>query len=137
LGRKLTRTHIRPGAASCAELVVCTSEKRTVEVYSSDLTIRPQEPRRPRFPFFHLHNVKEQTLGASFEGSVGGSGGADFWVQKFASGYPAAYLPFQKSLPPGRKAVCISEAGYMADPFGCQHQKMTKPTKNEAPELPF
>ena len=23
----------------------------------------PQEPRRPRFPFFHLHNVKELTSG--------------------------------------------------------------------------
>ena len=37
---------------------------------SSDLTIRPQEPRRPRFPFFHLHNVKERTPGASFEEGV-------------------------------------------------------------------
>ncbi len=59
----------------------------------------------------------------------------NFWEQDFASGYPAAYLPFQKSLPPGRKAVCISEAGYMADPFGCQHPKMTKLTKNETPVL--
>ena len=53
----------------------------------------------------------------------------NFWEQNFASGSPAAYLPYQKSLPPGRKAVCISEAGYMADGFCCQHPKMTKPTK--------
>jgi hypothetical protein len=44
--------------------------KRTVEVCLPNLTIRPQEPRRPRFPFFHLHNFKEQTPGASFEGGV-------------------------------------------------------------------
>ena len=43
--------------------------------------------------------------------------------------------PIRKSLPPGRKAVCISEAGYMADGFCCQHPKMTKPTKNETPIL--
>jgi hypothetical protein len=55
----------------------------------------------------------------------------NFWEQDFASGYPAAYLPYQKSPPPGRKAVCISEAGYMAGHLGCQHPKMTKPTKNE------
>jgi len=55
----------------------------------------------------------------------------NFWEQNFASGSPAAYLPYQKSLPPGRKAVCISEAGYMADGFCCQHPKMTKPTKSE------
>jgi len=59
----------------------------------------------------------------------------NFWEQNFASGSPAAYLPYQKSLPPGRKAVCISEAGYMADGFCCQHPKMTKPTKNETPIL--
>jgi len=47
--------------------------KRTVEVCMSNLTIRPQEPRRPRFPFFHLHNFKERTPGASFEGGVSGS----------------------------------------------------------------
>src|SRR4051812_23492285 len=44
--------------------------------------------------------------------------------------------PIRKSLPPGRKAVCISEAGYMADGFCCQHPKMTKPTKNETPVRP-
>jgi len=60
----------------------------------------------------------------------------NFWEQNFASGSPAAYLPYQKSLPPGRKAVCISEAGYMADGFCCQHPKMTKPTKNETPISP-
>ena len=59
----------------------------------------------------------------------------NFWEQNFASGYPAAYLPFQKSPPPGRKAVCISEAGYMADLLGCQHPKMTKPTKNKTAGL--
>jgi hypothetical protein len=53
----------------------------------------------------------------------------NFWEQNFASGSPAAYLPYQKSLSPGRKAVCISEAGYMAGSFACQHPKMTKPTK--------
>jgi hypothetical protein len=110
--------------------------KRTVEVCSSNLTIGPQEPRRPRFPFFHLHNVKERTLGASFEGSVMEAVLPNFWEQNFASGSPAAYLPYQKSLPPGRKAVCISEAGYMADGFCCQHPKMTKPTKNETPISP-
>jgi hypothetical protein len=70
--------------------------KRTVEVCSSNLTIGPQEPRRPRFPFFHLHNVKEQTLGASFEGSVVEAELPNFWEQDFASGSPAAYLPYQK-----------------------------------------
>jgi hypothetical protein len=45
-------------------------EKRTVEVCMSDLTIEPQEPRRPRFPFFHLHNVKERTPGDLFRGSA-------------------------------------------------------------------
>lgn len=59
----------------------------------------------------------------------------NFWEQNFASGSPAAYLPYQKSLPPGRKAVCISEAGYRADGFCCQHSKMTKLTKNETSVL--
>jgi hypothetical protein len=29
----------------------------------------------------------------------------------------------------------ISEAGYMADVFCCQHPKMTKPTKNGTPDF--
>ena len=70
--------------------------KRTVEVCMSNLTIGPQEPRRPRFPFFHLHNVKERTSGASFEGDVMEAGLPNFGEQDFASGYPAAYLPYQK-----------------------------------------
>jgi len=40
--------------------------------------------------------------------------------------------PFRNSL--DRRAArpfVISEAGYRADPFRCQHSKMTKPTKSE------
>ena len=36
-------------------------KRAPIEVCSSNLSIRPQEPRRPRFSFFSLHNVKEPT----------------------------------------------------------------------------
>ena len=39
----------------------------------------PQEPRRPRFPFFHLHNVKELTPGATFVIGVGGGQASEFF----------------------------------------------------------
>jgi hypothetical protein len=70
-------------------------EKRTVEVYSSDLTTEPQEPRRPRFPFFHLHNVKEQTPGDLFRGAASTEASLpNFWEQESSSGCPAVSLPF-------------------------------------------
>jgi hypothetical protein len=61
----------------------------------------------------------------------------NFWEQKDATGLPAAGLPFteiaaDRPQSPRRSAL----AGYMADHFGCQHPKMTKPTKIEAPILP-
>jgi len=53
--------------------------KRTVDlVVLSSLSTGPQEPRRPRFSFFNLHNVKELTPGTSLDGGVGGSAASEF-----------------------------------------------------------
>src|SRR5690554_4712540 len=58
-----------------------------------------QEPRRPRFSFFHLHNFKELTslpsrARTSSEALLPNS----FREQDLSSGCPADRLPFQKSL---------------------------------------
>ena len=54
----------------------------------------------------------------------------NFWEQEGSSGLPAAPLPYPEiagaaAARPRRSAL----AGYMADLFGCQQRKMTKPTK--------
>jgi hypothetical protein len=41
----------------------------------------------------------------------------NFWEQESSSGCPAAPLPFPEFAAAGRKAVVISEAGYMRGPF--------------------
>ena len=112
--------------------------KRTVEVCSSDLTTGPQEPRRPRFPFFHLHNVKEQTLGPLARAASSEAGLPEIWEQERASGCPAEPLPYPETphaaaAGPRRSAL----AGYMVGPLGCQQQKMTKPTKTDRTHFPL
>ena len=102
----------------------------------SNLTIRPQEPRRPRFPFFHLHNVKERTSGASFEGDVSGSRASKISGTRRRFRLPGSTSALSEIAAAGPQSPRRSAlAGYMADPFGCQHRKMTKPTKNDAPVL--
>jgi hypothetical protein len=81
-----------------------------------------QEPRRPRFSFFHLHNVKELTSGPENRGDV-----------------MEAMLPNsgeQDLVPVARRPVCpfriaerwerlalgvVNEAGCIRDPRACQH----------------
>jgi hypothetical protein len=77
--------------------MVCTSlRKRTVDlVVLPGLSTEPQDPRRPRFSFFYLHNFKEQTPGSTFVVGVGGSSASEFSEQNLLSGCPAAGLPFQ------------------------------------------
>jgi hypothetical protein len=54
-------------------------KKRTVElVVLPSLSTGPQEPRRPRFSFFHLHNFKELTPGSTFVVGVGGGRASEF-----------------------------------------------------------
>ena len=89
-----------------------------------------QEPRRPRFSFFHLHNVKEQTP------EPGGT--RRRWKHRLPN------FGNRRVLPVARQHLCpfliLAEtaapqgvphqrwAGYMADLLRCQHPKMTKPT---------
>jgi hypothetical protein len=55
-----------------------------------------QEPRRPRFSFFYLHNVKELTFTPHWQ-NVGEAVASDLFKQnKLLSGCPAASLPCQK-----------------------------------------
>src|SRR5690606_7610630 len=62
-----------------------------------------QEPRRPRFSFFYLHNVKELTsLPSRARTSVeANASGNSCRANDFLSGCPADRLPFQKSLNSG------------------------------------
>lgn len=90
----------------------------------SDLTIRPQEPRRPRFPFFHLHAVKEPTSCPSrarrrWKHQLPNSRRE----QDFISGCPAASLPFQKNADSGSESRSTSSAlaGCSRGSLACQH----------------
>ena len=98
-------------------------EKRTVEVYSSNLTIGPQEPRRPRFPFFHLHNVKERTSGASFEGDVSGSRASKISGTRRRFRLPGSTSALSVIVEQWEQQVLgvVNVAGCIRDVFVCQH----------------
>jgi hypothetical protein len=98
-------------------------KKRTVEVFSPGSRTGPQEPRRPRFSFFHLHNFKELTPGATFVGGVGGS-----QASEFRSAKPSLRLPGSRPALSGiaeqweRLALgVVSGAGCIRDVSVCQH----------------
>ena len=90
----------------------------------------PQEPRRPRFPFFHLHNVKELTPGPG--------SGRRRWKQSLpefrdTGPFPVArqhLCPFEISALATAPQAARSEAMavYMAGSFACQHPNTTKST---------
>jgi hypothetical protein len=89
-----------------------------------------QEPRRPRFSFFHLHNVKELTSDPV--------AGATSWKRSFHISRDTRLLPVTRqhlcpflisavvAAPQSRSASAM--AVYMAGHFHCQHPKMTKST---------
>ncbi|MHB1102659.1 MAG: hypothetical protein ACYC0C_07795 [Devosia sp.] len=89
-----------------------------------------QEPRRPRFSFFHLHNVKELT---SDPGNGSTSWKLDFHILGNTRLLPVTrqhLCPFLISAfvaaPHSRSASAM--AVYMAGHICCQHPKMTKST---------
>jgi hypothetical protein len=72
----------------------------------------PQEPRRPRFSFFHLHNVKELTPGSSFEGDVGGSFRFRILANRTLSPVARQHrLPFSRSLTVGATSARRRQRG--------------------------
>jgi hypothetical protein len=90
----------------------------------------PQEPRRPRFSFFHLHNVKELTSGPRLGVDVLEAELPHFENTRLLPVTRQHLCPFLISAifaaPQSRSASAM--AVYMAGLFCCQHPKMTKPT---------
>ncbi|WP_210165913.1 hypothetical protein, partial [Devosia soli] len=70
-----------------------------------------QEPRRPRFSFFFLHNVKELTFTPQGP-NVGEATASDFYLGKTnaPSGRPAASLPCQISLISGNNITSFASS---------------------------
>ncbi len=104
--------------------------RRSLFVRSHDRTARTSPST---FPFLPSSQCQRADPGILLRGQRR-------WKQSFlifgnrrvASGCPAAPLPYPEitaaaAARPRRSAL----AGYMAGPFGCQHPKMTKPTKIE------
>ena len=75
---------------------------KSVQLHRNCFRISSQEPRRPRFSFFHLHNFKELTsLPSRARTSLEASLPNSFREHDLMSGCPADRLPFQKALNSG------------------------------------
>jgi hypothetical protein len=98
-------------------------KKRTVEVFSPGSRTGPQEPRRPRFSFFHLHNFKELTPGATFVIGVGGGHASECF--RTETHHPVARhqgCPVRIAEQWERLALgVVSGAGCIRDVSVCQH----------------
>ena len=124
----LTRTHTchLPLLQGCDWL--CTSEKTYRRslfdlLPSFWLGFSPQEPRRPRFSFFHLHAVKELTLDPCGHQRHRKPRLPEFWGQNVASGCPAASLPFRYCAEQWERSSLgvVNVAGCSRDVSVCQH----------------
>lgn len=69
-----------------------------------------QEPRRPRFSFFCLHNVKELTSITRFNGSTSREQSSQKLANKSSSGYPAPGLALSGTLNSGSETRSASSA---------------------------
>ena len=87
----------------------------------------PQEPRRPRFPFFHLHNVKERTPGASFEGGVMEVSTSEFWRTEPCFRFPGSRSALSISRQQWERQALgvVNGAGCIRGIFACQHPIFT------------
>jgi len=91
----------------------------------------PQEPRRPRFPFFQIHNVKELTSGPASGSTSVEAVLPDSWGTRGPFRFPgstSALSRFPPSQPRRSASRFQAMAVYMAGSFCCQHPKMTKST---------
>jgi len=119
-------------------LVVYLLRKRTVEVFfvqSHDQTARTSPST---FPFLPSSQCQRADLGSLFRGRRQRKQGFLIFGNRTVLPVSRQHLcPILKTLGaatarPRRSAL----AGYMAGHLGCQHPKMTKPTKNEVPVRP-
>ena len=125
----LTRTHLTPTTRSSCEWYVPLEKtyRRSLYVQSHDQTARTSPST---FPFLPSSQFQRADPGCLFRGRRQWKQGFLIFGNRILLPVTRQHIcPIRNSLPPGRKAVCISEAGYMADHFCCQHPKMTKPTK--------
>ena len=74
---------------------------KSLDLHRICIRFSPQEPRRPRFSFFHLHAVKELTPVPLRAGVIGSWASEKLERTRPSPGCPAASLPFQKSLNSG------------------------------------
>ena len=127
--RHLTRTHIHltRRTALFGSMYLKKTYRRSLYVQSHDQTARTSPST---FPFLPSSQFQRADPGNLLRGRRQWKPGFRIFGNRILPPVTRQHIcPIRKSLPPGRKAVCISEAGYRADHFCCQHSKMTKPTK--------
>src|SRR6185312_12121963 len=104
--------------------------RRSLFVRSHDRTARTSPST---FPFLPSSQCQRADPGSPCEGSVGRKQGFLKFGNRREPPVARQHLclilktPYAAAAGPRRSAL----AGYMAGPFGCQQQKMTKPTKND------
>ena len=141
LRRKLTRTHIhqtrRTALASSMYLLenvpsksVCPisrSDRKNLAVHVSLSSIFTMSKSGPRVPLSRATSVEARL--------------PNFWEQDFASGYPAAYLPYQKIAVAGPQGRLHQRGGLYGRPFGVSTPENDKTEKKQnrrswAPKTP-
>ena len=94
---------LRENVPSKSVCPISRSDRKNLAVHVSLSSIFTMSKSRPWEPL---------SRAASLEAAL-----PNFWEQESSSGCPAAPLPFPEFAAAGRKAVVISEAGYMRGPF--------------------
>ncbi|WEK04684.1 MAG: hypothetical protein P0Y65_00005 [Candidatus Devosia phytovorans] len=126
----MTRTHtiLSTGRSQARTICFLSENVHPSKVFSTSTGVNPsfssQEPRRPRFSFFYLHNVKELTIPPSPASIVIESIALKIPSENMTlcAGYPAGHPALSETAKQWEEQVLnVVSVGFTQQRFRCQH----------------